>query len=171
MFNSSLHPKIRRLACCTDQSCLSIFLPLTEGDLGSQQNLTRLKSLLAIALDRLIQQGMAWADAHGLTDSVLEIATQRNTRAAESRGLAAFASPQRLEVLWLCQTVVELCLVGDHFEITPLLDFEADGSFVVLVLSSPFRKGFWPPGGQRGASASRQARRVRSCAPRSITTA
>ena len=45
-----------------------------------------------------------------------------------------FASPAHLELIWLPHSVSELCVVGPHYHVCPLLDYETDGSFVVLAL-------------------------------------
>jgi hypothetical protein len=135
MRETFVHQKLRELASCAEPHCVSIYLPVVQGEQVGRQNPIRLKNLLGSAKEGLIDRGMRPVAARDLMASIEDAAAQPGFWEDGSRGLAIFASPNRRDLLHLSQPVEEAWVVGWHFHVTPLLDFETDGSFIVLALS------------------------------------
>ena len=110
---------------------------LYAGRPGAQvgrENPIRLKNLLAAAQQELIERGARATAVREQLAAVADACGAAKFWEDGSRGLAVFCSQSRTEVLHLPISVDELLVVGRHFHVTPLLQYESDGSFAVLTL-------------------------------------
>ena len=58
MRDTLIHRKLRDLACCPDQHCVSIYMPVVQGEQVGRQNPILLKNLLGQAEELLADRGM-----------------------------------------------------------------------------------------------------------------
>ncbi len=135
MRNAVVHQKVRELASCAGPHCLSIFMPIVQGEHVGPENLNRLKNLLGSAEQGLVDRGMRPVVAREMIAAIEKATTQPGFWNDGSCGLAIFACPDRRDLLRLPERVEESWAVGWHFRVTPLLEFETDCSFVVLALT------------------------------------
>ncbi|HEX4145470.1 MAG TPA: hypothetical protein VHY91_18335 [Pirellulales bacterium] len=142
MGNTVIQKKLRDLACCRDQHCATIYMPVLQGEQVGRQNPIRLKNLLVSAEDALADRGMRPFVARELMVAIEEATLEPDFWEDGSRGLAIFASLERRELMRLPHAVPETWVVGRHFHVTPLLDFETDGSFIVLAISANHCRAF-----------------------------
>ena len=132
---ATIRHNLRELANSPDQYCLSIYLPVLQGEQIGLQNPIRLKNLLTHAEKVLLDRGLHLTAVRKMVASILEATTDPGFWNDGCKGLAILANPEYCHLVRLPQTVAEIWVVGRHYFLTPLLEFETDGSFVVLAIS------------------------------------
>jgi hypothetical protein len=123
------------LAESCDSHCVSIYMPIMRGEFVGLQNPTRIKNLLTAAEASLVVRGLRASVARDLAQAILAQTEEPGFWEDGSQGLAVFASETDAQFWRLPQTVPERWVVGRHYNITPLLPLEADGSFIILELT------------------------------------
>ncbi len=123
------------LALRQELICVSIYLPLLRGEFVGEQNPTRIKNLLAAAESALVARGLRSVVARDLAQAILAQTEEPGFWKQGGQGLAIFATTGRIEIYRLPQPTAERSVVGRHFNITPLLPLETDGSLIILELS------------------------------------
>lgn len=116
--------------------CVSIFLPTvrTAGPEIEQEPI-RLKNLLKLAEERLVELGMRYSKVLELLQPAQDLETS-DFWLHQSDGLAIFCSPEVFRYYHLPLHFEELVVVSDHFHIKPLLPLlTSNGKFYVLALS------------------------------------
>ncbi|MGL4622808.1 baeRF7 domain-containing protein [Chroococcidiopsis sp.] len=116
--------------------CVSIFLPTvrTAGPEIEQEPI-RLKNLLKLAQERLVELGMRHSKVLELLQPAQDLETS-DFWLHQSDGLAIFCSPEVFRYYRLPLHLEELVVVSNHFHIKPLLPLlTSNGQFYILALS------------------------------------
>ncbi len=135
--DATLHrPTLERLRELLDGSSprLSVYLPLETAVPQVKQNAVRHRQAVDEARRKLAALGVA--DAAAWTEGLAAIETDLGALPFPARGLAAFASPGRLNVFGLLREVEARVAVGDAFLLRPLLAaVQRDRTYRLLALS------------------------------------
>ncbi|TLD42032.1 MAG: hypothetical protein JETT_1674 [Candidatus Jettenia ecosi] len=116
--------------------CISIFMPTHRMWPETQQDPIRLKNLLRIAEEDLIQNGLRSPDAKKLLEPSQVFLIDTSFWRYQGDGLAIFLSSGVFQYYRLPLKFGEFTVVTHRFNIKPLLPlFNSDGHFFVLALS------------------------------------
>lgn len=119
-----------------DRLCVSIYLPTARGGPETRQGRVRLRNLLDIAEERLVQCGMRRPDARDLLQPAADLIDNSEFWQHQAEGLALWLSDGQQSWSSIPHGVEELVLIGHYFHITPLLPLlDEDRRFYVLALS------------------------------------
>ncbi len=115
--------------------CVSIFMPTLRGGAQSQQNPIRFKNLLREAEERLVAAGLRSSEAKELLEPAQKLLLD-GPFWRQSDGIALFLSPKSYRYYRLPFDFEELLVVGDRFNVKPLLRLPATAvRFYILALS------------------------------------
>jgi hypothetical protein len=116
--------------------CVSLFMPTVRAGAEVQQNPIRFKNLLRQAQDRMAELEMRVPDIQAVLEPAQSILDDPDLWRGNSDGLAVFAAPDMVRVLYLPLSFEELVMVERRFHIKPLLPLLSnDGRFYVLAIS------------------------------------
>lgn len=128
--------EIKGLMEAHDQPCVSIYMPTHRRGKEIDQDPIRLKNLLRLAEERMVDQGMRSADAAKLLERPRKLLDNSHYWRHQSDGLAIFLSPDSYREYRMPNRFDELCVVTDRFHIKPLLSvITTDGRFYLLEIS------------------------------------
>ncbi len=126
---------LRTLAEKHGDLCISIFMPTHRGGLETEQDRSRLKSLLKKAEEGLVAKGIRTTQAEKLLDPAYQLLPDGPFWASKSEGLALFLSPALFRYYRLPLSFEESMLITTRFRIKPLLPlFSGEGHFYLLAL-------------------------------------
>lgn len=126
--------EIESLLTMKEWPSISIYLPVSR--LGDPQDAIRYKNLLTQVEDKLIQDGMRPADAHNLLAPEYDLAKDAEYwKHFGQDGLAVFLSGQIVKHYAMPAPLDELAIIGQRFNIRPLLSLHAKEKYLVLALS------------------------------------
>jgi hypothetical protein len=116
--------------------CVSIFIPTYRTGVETQQNLIRLKNLLAEAEEALIAHDLRLPEAQKLLAPVQTLQEDGLFWQHQSDGLAIFVASNIFRYYCLPLKFEELAVVNEQFHLKPLLPLlSGDGRFYILALS------------------------------------
>ena len=116
--------------------CVSIYLGTHRAGAENQQDPIRLKNLLKTAEEQLVERGLRRTKAKDLLRPASDLIDNAEYWQFRGDGLALFLAPDLFRDFRSPMPFHELVVVGDRFEIKPLLPLLADsGHFFVLALS------------------------------------
>jgi len=116
--------------------CVSIQMPTHLRGRDCEQDPIRLRNLLRVAEEGLIEHGMQSAKAKDLLKPVDELMAEGLLRPGTGSGLAIYLAPGFFKFFALPQEVRELVTVGKSFDVKPLLSLVAgEDRFYLLALS------------------------------------
>jgi hypothetical protein len=116
--------------------CVSIFMPTHQTGSEIQQDMTRFKNLLRSAEERLGGRGMKEPEIKQLMAPAWELLESRLTWRHPNEGFAMFICGGEAKSYHLPIRFEEQVIVGDKFNVTPLLRlFGTDGRFYLLTLN------------------------------------
>ncbi len=127
---------VRELLEAGGQTCVSIYMPGEPAGPDTQQGPIRLKNLLRIATEKLIERGYDEPQARQFLQPAAELLEQPDYWQHQNHGLAFFIADNFFREYRLPITFDELVLVDDQFHIKPLLPLlYLNGRFYILALS------------------------------------
>lgn len=119
----------------TDQTCVSLFLPMERAGKETRQNAIRLKNALRDTEERL-QNQLDAEDIRAFLKPLEELVDDSKFLQYQSDGLALFRSQNALHTYRLPLNLQELLVVSDRFHVKPVLAmFTGNGPFYILALS------------------------------------
>ena len=120
----------------TQGPCVSIFMPTHQTGSEIQQDMTRFKNLLRQAEERLAARGMKEVEVREHMKPAWDMLETRLSWRHPNEGFAMFLSPGNTKSYHLPLRFEEQVIVGDKFNVTPLLRlFGCDGRFYLLTLN------------------------------------
>jgi len=133
--NAIRYPELVQLAKQAGR-CISIYMPTYRAAAVAHDNQPRFKALLKTASEAIQSRGLSETDTH----SFLEPASQLLGRLAfwqeVRRGLAIFISGQNIRAFHMAFECEELCIAGNRFHVTPLIQWlNEDASYYLLAVS------------------------------------
>lgn len=115
---------------------VSIFLPTHPSDTEGRQDALRLKNLLRDAENALRRRGHRRHQTEQILATARGWINDAEVWKHQGKGLAVFITERETKSYRTDVEVEELCVVGDHFQIAPLVSqVTGDGTFHVLALS------------------------------------
>jgi hypothetical protein len=130
---------VTALLAATESPCVSVYLPTQRlngggiGGLAGQQNHARFRGLVDRAAETLAKSGHG---SKALAQRLQELGNDEQFWGRVLDGVAALASPQRLDAFTLPRPVPEHVSVGESFHVKPLLRFvQSADPFHVLGVS------------------------------------
>src|SRR5579871_546712 len=132
--DSFLQDDLRSLLAIQERPCISLFQRTTRG--AGQEDKIRWKNQVRAAEEQLVAHGQRISDAKAWLRRARELLDEVPFWQNVSAGLAAFLSPQQSRFYRLPLPFNEQLVIGDHFQIKPLLPLLREASeFFVLALS------------------------------------
>jgi hypothetical protein len=128
--------EIRELMKGHDQPCVSLYMPTHRRGREIEQDPIRLKNLLRLAEERIVESGMRAVEAARLLQRPRKLLENSHFWRHQSVGLAIFLSPDTYREYRLPTRFEELVVVADRYHIKPLLPMiTTDGRYYLLVFS------------------------------------
>ncbi|WP_207479794.1 baeRF3 domain-containing protein [Arenibaculum pallidiluteum] len=116
---------------------ISFYLPTHGAGLEVRQDPVRLRNLRTRAIERLTASGMRAPDADALIAPVTRLIEDEVFWRQQDKGLAVFLSPGFFQAFTLCHTMPERVVVGDGFDLMPLIPLlSSHRQFLVLAMSA-----------------------------------
>jgi hypothetical protein len=116
--------------------CASIYMGTHRAGTDNEQDPIRLKNLLKDAEEQLVARGVRRTKAKELLQPATDLLADAEYWQHQGDGLALFLAPGLFREFRSPMRIHELVVVGDRFEIKPLLPLLAEnGHFFVLALS------------------------------------
>lgn len=126
--------ELKKLLTERETPCVSLFMPTHRG--GKEQDPIRFRVHLEEAEKRLVATGLRAPEARKMLEPARQLLEDAPFWRHQSDGLAAFLTPETLRLYRLPLAFDDLVLVGDRFQVRPLLPLlSSDGRFFVLALS------------------------------------
>ena len=126
---------LRQLATMNGEYVVSIYMPASVGA-ENRQNPVRFKNLLRVAGQKMLGRKIGEPAIQKMTVSARTLLDQTDLWQELSQGLAVFISRDNLRVWPLPFTCEEICVVGKHVYLLPLLAWEtSDAPYFVLAVS------------------------------------
>jgi len=120
----------------TEGICLSILTPVDKVPGQSKQNGVRLRNAISEAEEQLAARGVERADIDELLAPVRKFSKDPEQVGTAGAGLVLLRSSGLFRDIRLAGTVREAVVVGDHFEIRPILkELNAGKVFYILALA------------------------------------
>ncbi len=127
---------VRSLIAWDRPPCVSIYLPTERVGRATRQGPIRLRNLLTLAAERLVEAGWRGPEADALLADARGLIDDATFWGHQEHGMALFAAPGRSEVFRLPITVAEFVAVGETFHVKPLIRaVSEDRRFALLALS------------------------------------
>ena len=115
---------------------VSIFMPMMQRGADTQQNSIRCKTLLRLAEEQLLANGLRPLEVQDLVQPVQQLLANHVFWPRQGHGLAFFLAPQLFRAYSVPLPLDELVVVARRFHSKPLLPLlSGDGHFFVLALS------------------------------------
>jgi hypothetical protein len=126
---------LRQLATMNGEYVVSIYMPAVVGA-ENRQNPVRFKNLVRVAGQRMLDRKIGEPAVQKMTVSARTLLDQFDLWQDLSHGLAVFISRDSLRVWPLPFACEEICIVGRHVYLLPLLSWEtSDAPYFVLAVS------------------------------------
>jgi hypothetical protein len=126
---------VLQLAETAGDHLVSLYMPTYTGA-DAQQNGIRYKNLASAAEEKLISRGVKSTDARKLIASATEMLDGTGAWEEQGPSLAVFVGPDGVRVWRLPMGCDEICMVGKHFHVIPLLTWlNNDAPYFVLAVS------------------------------------
>jgi hypothetical protein len=116
--------------------CVSIYMPTHRFGREQQQDPIRFKNLVTRAEEKLLDSGLRRPEVLDLLRPAESLLEDKDFWQHQSDGLAVFLAPNFSQIYRLPSGFDELMVIGDNFQIKPLLPLLAEnGQFYILALS------------------------------------
>lgn len=120
----------------TATRCVSLYMPTVRAGDETLQNPIRLKNMLRVAEERLVQSGLRGKEVRKLLDPAEHQVREGCFWEHPENGLALFCSPELLKIFFSPLCFEERVFVGNRFMVKPLIPLFSDGQpFYILALS------------------------------------
>lgn len=128
--------QLRSLAEHRHRSSVSLFMPTHRGGPQVRQDPVRLKSLLSETAAALRNRGISDGEVNATLLPIHALLEDRGFWRNQGHGLAVLATPEEHQTFRLPMNVEQLVVVGDRYQLKPLLPLLARGGrFYLLALS------------------------------------
>ena len=115
---------------------VSIFMPSHRAGPEVRQDPIRLKNMLGLAEERLLEDGLRRPDAREILDPAQALLEDEEFWQHQGDGLALFLSKDHGRVFRLPLALDELLVTGDRYQIKPLIPLlSGDARFLILAVS------------------------------------
>ena len=116
--------------------CISLYMPTHRYGREQQQDTIRFKNLINRAQEELLSSGMRMPEVQELLRPAENMLSDEDFWQHQNDGLAVFLSPNSFKTYRLPSSFDELMVIGDNFQIKPLLPvLNENGKFYILALS------------------------------------
>ncbi|MCA9177667.1 MAG: hypothetical protein KDB14_24530 [Planctomycetales bacterium] len=127
---------LRNLVRAAGGTCVTLCMPTHPASEQGQQDAVRLKNLVNMAEQRLVEQGMRTSDARDMLSPLRDVVEDDKFWKGRSRGLALFLGNGELRTFRVPLPLAEMAVVSQRFHIRPLLPLLAGRQrLLVLALS------------------------------------
>ena len=127
---------LKELIDTSSEWCISMYLPTHKAGREQQQDPIRLKNLIQQAEEVLLEKDINRMEMRTLLKPAQDLLVDNDFWQHQSLGLAIFLAPGFSRIYRVPMRFEELMLVGNTFQIKPLLPlFESNGRFYLLTLS------------------------------------
>jgi hypothetical protein len=134
-FESVTQQDLRELLTDRPGPAVSIFQPAHRAGPEAEQNLVRLKNLLAVAETKLSAHDIRQPAVGKILAPVRSLLERPSFWRRQLDGLAFFAAPEFFRAFKLPFGVEEFVVVGDSLHVTPLLPAMTNHHFYILAIS------------------------------------
>ncbi|QDT50706.1 hypothetical protein Pan258_47860 [Symmachiella dynata] len=134
--DSFTHHNLMQLVTHSDGVKASLYMPTVRSGREVQQNAVRFKNLIKQVKHKLDEQAVNITQIDARVDEALKLTANDQWWQHQGDGLAMFFADDLMETYRLSAEMPELVLVGQRFQITPLVRLlQGDGQFHVLAVS------------------------------------
>lgn len=120
----------------SDQACVTITMPVKQGSRNLKENQNRLKNMVKLAEDKIINYGLDQATADKILKPAHDLVEETNFWLDQEEGLALFLSPDIFKLMQLPLPLEERGIVDKRFFLKPVIPFaESEAQYFVLALA------------------------------------
>lgn len=130
------HSTLHTLSGHSGSPKVSLFVPTSPLTAETQDAAIHLKSLLKVAAEELSLRGLSADEAASFLHEVENRTTDRQFWQHQQHGLAFFVSPGKVTEVSVAHTVEPVAVVGDYFDVLPLMpSLATQGEYALLCAS------------------------------------